>query len=267
MKIMTASRSAYQASTGLLILAMICVGTFSLCGWLVAWCLHGAYLKQDFLGMVLLSIGTLTVLKQIWKTRHYTKSILCSATADFPYHVQRQFNQLGIDSSKVVLVQSVEPLAFCFDFLKPRICLSTGLIDVLSSSQLQAVLLHEDYHRQRRDPLRMLAVKSIGAALFFLPFIQEWCRIFEIKLELDADRYAVQRTSRSALAGALHQLLKYSPRTFSISHTGVITSRLSANSARIAALLGDRSKSERISIKSLISSTAILWIICLLLMI
>jgi len=140
-------------------------------------------------------------------------------------------------------------------------------VDLLSTSQLQAVLLHEDYHRQRFDPLRILAVKSISSALFFLPFIHEWCHIFEIKLELDADHYAVQRTSRSALAGALHNLLQPSSKILSISPLGVITAGLSANSARIAALLGERSKPEQIPLKSLISSTAIIWTICVVLMI
>jgi hypothetical protein len=139
-------------------------------------------------------------------------------------------------------------------------------VALLPSAQLQAVLLHEDYHRQRFDPLRILVVRTISAALFFLPFVREWRRLFEIKLELDADRYAVHQTSKAALAGALHRLLNYSPSPLSISEAGIITAGLSANTARIAALLGERAEPERISLKSVISSTAILWGICFILM-
>ena len=261
-----ANRPIYKVSTGALLIAIVCIGAVSLCGWLVAWCLNGAHFKQIFLVMILLSIGLLAMLRQIWRTRRCIGDLLRSVQADLPAHLQNQMTQHGIAPSSVVLVQSAEPLAFCHGFLEPKIYFSTGLVDLLSPAQLQAVLLHEDYHRQRFDPLRILVVRAISAALFFLPFVRDWRRLFEIKLELDADHYAVHQTGKAALAGALHQLLNYTPGALSISEAGIITARLSANTARIAALLGERSKPEQISLKSVISSTAILWVICFILM-
>lgn len=261
------NRPLYKVSTGVLLIAIACIGMVSLCGWLVAWCLNGTYLKQFFLVMVLLSIGLFTLFRQIWKTRRCVGDLLQSVEIDLPEHLQTQIALRRIARSSVVLVQSAEPLAFCHGFLKPHICLSTGLVELLTPAQLQAVLLHEDYHRRRFDPLRILVVRAIGAALFFLPFVREWCRLFEVKLELEADHYAVHQTSKAALAGALHRLLNRSPGALSISETGVITAGLSANTTRIAALLGERAEPERISLKSVISSTAILWGMCLLLMI
>ncbi|MBZ0294896.1 MAG: M56 family metallopeptidase [Anaerolineae bacterium] len=263
---MIENRPLYNLSTSALLLAIICIGTVSLCGWLVAWCLSGTPFKQIFLVMILLSIGLFTLLRQIRRTQRCIGDLLLSAEAALPEHLQMQIAQRGIDRSNIILVQSAEPLAFCSGFLKPHICLSTGLVDLLSPAQLQAVLLHEDYHRQRFDPLRILVVRAISAALFFLPFVREWRRLFEIKLELEADRYAVSLSSKVALAGALHQLLNYSPSRLSISEAGIITAGLSANTARIAALLGERANPEQISRKSVISSTAILWVICFILM-
>ena len=261
------NRSLYKVSTGVLLIAIVCIGMVSLCGWLVAWCLNGTHLKQFFLVVVLLSIGLFTLFRQIWRTRRCVGDLLQSVEIDLPEYLQMQIAQRRIALSSVVLVQSADPLAFCHGFLEPMIYLSTGLVDLLTPAQLQAVLLHEDYHRQRFDPLRILVVRTISAALFFLPFVREWQRLFEVKLELDADRYAVHRTSKAALAGALHRLLNHSPNALSISASGVITAGLSANTARIAALLGERAEPERISLRSVISSTAILWGMCLLLMI
>jgi Zn-dependent protease with chaperone function len=261
------NRPLYKVSTGVLLIAIVCIGMVSLCGWLVAWCLNGTHLKQFFLVVVLLSIGLFTLFRQIWRTRRCVGDLLQSVEIDLPEYLQTQIAQRRIALSSVVLVQSADPLAFCHGFLKPKIYLSTGLVALLPSAQLQAVLLHEDYHRQRFDPLRILVVRTISAALFFLPFVREWRRLFEIKLELDADRYAVHLTSKATLAGALHQLLNYSPNTLSISEVGVITAGLSANTARIAALLGERAEPKQISLQSLISSTAILWTMCLVLMI
>ncbi len=260
-------RPIYKVSTGVLLIAIMCIGTVSLCGWLVAWCLNGTHFKQFFLVIVLLLTGLFAVLRQTWRTWRCIGDLLHSVETDLPAHLQAQIAQRGIDRSSIILVQSAEPLAFCSGFLRPCICLSTGLVALLSPAQLQAVLLHEDYHRQHFDPLRILVVRAVSAALFFMPFVREWRRLFEIKLELDADRYAVHRTSRAALAGALHQLLNYSPNALSISEVGIITAGLSANTARIAALLGERAEPEQISLKSVISSTAILWGMCLLLMI
>jgi hypothetical protein len=259
-------RAMYKLSTGALLFAVFCIGTVSLCGWFAIWHLSGTYLKPLFLLVVLFSLALLTTLRQIWKTRRCMQALLCLAVTDLPPHVHTLIAQRGINRSSLILMQSPEPLAFCYGFLKPRICLSTGLVELLSPSQLQAVLFHEDYHRQRFDPLRILLVRAVGTALFFLPFVREWCRLFEINLELDADRYAVRQTSRAALAGALYHLLNPSPTTPSVSGAGVITAGLSASTVRIAALLGERSKPGHISLRSVIHSTAVLWVICLLLM-
>ena len=100
----------------------------------------------------------------------------------------------------------------------------------------------------------------VSAMFFFLPIVRDWCAIFKIKLELNADRYAAHKTSKAALAGALHQMLTYTPPSLSIPE--LATARLSANTARIAALLGERSPIERISVKRFLVSTIIIWILC-----
>jgi Zn-dependent protease with chaperone function len=169
----------------------------------------------------------------------------------------------GIQASDFILIESSEPVAFCFGFFHPRICLSTGFITLLSKTQLRAAVLHEDYHRQKFDPLRILLLEVFTKALFFLPVVQEYSRLYKIQLELAADRYAVERAGKAALAGALHRLIN------SVSNPnpsyGIIAG-ISANSARIAALLGDRSLKQAISLRSLLLSSLIIWLLCLGLM-
>lgn len=264
---MKASKSVHNLFTSILIVATICISTLSLCGWLVAWCLDGSNVKRLFFLAVLLIVAILSLLKQIWRTQSCTKNLLRVAKTSVPNHVQTLITQQNIDRKKVVLVQSCEPTAFCFGFLNPQICLSTGLVNLLSKKQLQAVLLHEEYHRQRFDPLRILLLNTLCSTLFFLPFVQEWRRLFEIQLELNADRYAVERTGKGALAGALYQLLSHAPHPTLINNKGVVAAGLSANNMRVAALLGNRSASERISLRSIISTTFILWVLCFILMI
>lgn len=256
------SKRTYPLFTGLLMLALVCLSFVSLCGWIMNWCLKSDFVKQAGLTAVLLTIGAFAVVWQIWRTSRYTRQLLNHAHIPLPPHLEALVTEFGPDVSQVVLIQSSKPIAFCFGFLRPRICLSTGLVELLSVPQLQAALLHEDHHRRRFDPLRILIVEALGAAFFFLPIVQEWRVLYKIQLELDADCYAANKAGKAALAGALHRLLSLSPDSAS----GVVTAGLSANSARIAALLGERSTPQQISARSFVSSALILWVLCLLLM-
>lgn len=261
---MTMNKSKPTLFTGLLLLALACISLVNLCSWVINWCLGADFVKQGGLIASLLAIGLFTLVWQIWRTSRYTKQLLSYTHIPLTSHLESLAAELGFNTSRVVLVQAPQPIAFCFGFLRPRICLSVGLVELLSTPQLRAALLHEDYHRRRFDPLRILLVEAVGGALFFLPVAQEWRALYKIKLELDADRYAVERAGKAALAGALHRLLTDSAAPMS---ARVAAAGISANSARIAALLGDRSTPQQISAKSFIRSALILWVLCLLLMI
>ncbi len=56
--------------------------------------------------------------------------------------------------------------------LRPRIVLPVSLLRRLSPAELRAVLLHEEEHRRRRDPLRFLAFRLCRSVLFFYPLLQ-----------------------------------------------------------------------------------------------
>lgn len=172
--------------------------------------------------------------------------------------------QLGItklpEMPGINIVEVPTALAVCLGLFRPEIYVSRGLIEQLSPKQLQAVLDHETYHQSRFDPLRILIIDMLAAPLFFLPAVQEWRRIQSARLELKADAYAVGQTGRVALAGALHTLL--SEEMLPVPQ---VSAGLSVSTVRVATLLGER-QPLRISVKSLVISTAILWTLCLLLM-
>lgn len=262
---MKSNKSVHNLFTSSLIVATICISTLSFCGWLVAWCLDGSNVKRPLFLGILLIVAVLSLLWQIWKTQSSTKELLNLAKTDMPADIRTLISQHNVDPEEVVLLQLPDPTAFCFGFFRPRICLSTGLVNLLSQKQLQAVLSHEDYHRKRFDPLRILLLNTLCSTLFFLPFVQEWRRLIEIQLELNADQYAVQQTGKGALAGALYQLLNYPPHP--IYGKGIVAAGLNANNFRVAALLGNRSTPEPISLRSIISTTLILWVLCFILMI
>jgi Zn-dependent protease with chaperone function len=259
------TKPSHGAFTGLFMLVLGCVSLVSMCGWFLKWCMDAVPTKEIVLATGLVGIGLLTLIWQAWRTCRCTNRLVHYARTPLPLKFRAQGVEFGLDPQHIILIQSPQPIALCFGFLRPRICLSTGLLGLLSQTQIKAALLHEDYHRQRFDPLRLLAIEAITAALFFLPIVREWRVIFKIKLELDADHHAVQKTGKAALAGALHRILSYSSAPAPLSN--IVAAGLNANAARIAALLGERATPQQVSNKSIFYSTAVLWILCLILMV
>ncbi len=96
-----------------------------------------------------------------------------------------------------------EPTAFCAGALQPKLHVSRGLIQILGSDELDAVLLHEAHHRRRFDPLRRAMTRSLADVVFFIPVLRWWADWQIERSELAADRAVLKRLGPRPLAGAL----------------------------------------------------------------
>ena len=217
-----------------------------------------------------LLIGVSQLGKRLWQTYRFVAKLQVATgvkpTATPSVRLASLCTTLGLARPVTVLATPV-PLAFCFGLLNPAICLSTGLIETLTDRELKAVLLHEEHHRRHYDPLRTLLVDVAAALLFFLPAAVEWRNLFHVATELAADRYAVRLAGRFSLAGALHKLLTH-PLTIQLPATdmGAIRS-FSATDARLAHLLDGTRFTWRFSPPSLMRSSLILILGCVVLQI
>jgi len=99
------------------------------------------------------------------------------------------------------------PAAFCFGLLRPRIVVTSGLIACLTDDELAAAVWHEIQHARVREPLRCFLARLIANSFFWLPVLNDLFDRYTLTRELDADRVASARTSRHALAGALHEVV------------------------------------------------------------
>ncbi len=116
------------------------------------------------------------------------------------------------DVASAVPVDQIDiprPVALCHGLLRPRIIISTGLIETLDDEALSAVLAHETAHARRHDPLRLLALRvgTVAASLF--PIIRPLAAHVRAETEWAADRYAADRCGTAALARALHTILSH----------------------------------------------------------
>jgi bla regulator protein blaR1 len=105
----------------------------------------------------------------------------------------------------VRVIDSASPHAFCAGYLRPRVYISRGALEILSEPELAAVLSHEDRHRRTRDPLRFACGRLLSQALFFLPALRPLGVRYEELAELQADEAAVRASAgeRGPLAAAL----------------------------------------------------------------
>lgn len=134
------------------------------------------------------------------------------------------------------VVELDTPVAFSYGCLRPRVLVSTGLIELLLPSELEALLLHEREHVRQRDPLKVAVGKLLASTVFFAPLISGLYRRYLVEKELAADRAAVlEQGSAEHLSAALLQLLDHRQLPAPAAGAGAGE----ALSARVDALLGE----------------------------
>lgn len=164
------------------------------------------------LGTVVLGLAgvsvVLTALKVTRTLRHTRRALADHRPAATPARLTAAAGAVGV-ARDVVCFADARAFAYCRGFLRPRIWISSGALRRLRRRELEAVLLHEDFHRRQRDPLRILISRVLGQILYAIPLIGLLAARFEVAKELDADRAAVQAQGTTRyLARALYSLAR-----------------------------------------------------------
>jgi Zn-dependent protease with chaperone function len=108
-----------------------------------------------------------------------------------------------------ILVPHQAPAAFTIGLFKPKIVLTTGLLDLLDPPEVQAVIFHEQYHRRYRDPLVICMLEIASKAMWYIPAFKWVSGIYKVAAEIMADKHAMTLMGGSdALGGALLKMLK-----------------------------------------------------------
>lgn len=109
-----------------------------------------------------------------------------------------------VEPARIRIFRSMRPDAFTIGLLRPKICLSVGLLETMTETEVQAVLHHEHAHVTVRDPLRLAAVRVLSDFLWFLPITRILAETFSRMAELRADETAVSAGDNSLeLASAI----------------------------------------------------------------
>ena len=153
-----------------------------------------------------IALGLVALFRQLIETVALIRTLLSLRIAT-PAAVAALAHELRL-GDRVDVVSDRRPFSFCYWFLRPRICLSTGLVGRLDSDELAAVLLHERYHLRHRDPLRLVIARYFAAGLYVVPVVEELVEYYTVQKEIAADQDAVRTAGGvRALASALYKVL------------------------------------------------------------
>ena len=203
---------------------------------LASWLCNRQGIVRDFLMMLLPLLvlalrGCFTGLRQARQTRRLVRIMLSFPRRPLSSEVRAIVHRLGI-VDRIDIIEFPAPKAFCYGFLRPRICVTASLVETLTASELEAVLRHERHHLRQHDPLRSLLWTTLTGALWWLEHHAEHARLLR---ELAADRAVLREQGRIPLASALLKILS-SPHAEQPSLGKVAISGLSETDARIQQL-------------------------------
>lgn len=149
----------------------------------------------------LIGAGSSALGRQWWRGRRL-RSWLAEVGTDQSPALMDAVARSGI-RCPVVQVGDSARYAFTYGLWRPRIAISSGLVSALGPDELLAVLYHEGYHVEHRDPLKVLAFRTWAAAFFLMPMIGAVLRRLLARQELAADRLAMRHCDVGSVAGAL----------------------------------------------------------------
>ena len=182
--------------------------------------------------LALIVVGLRAGAAQLIRTRRATQYFLHMQQIGIPVHLVDLARALGI-YGRLDVVDSPLPEAFCYGIVRPRICVTTGVLTLLSAAEIEAVLRHERHHLRRFDPLRALLWTMLDGAYWWMEQGGEQARL---RRELAADRAVIVAGGRLPLASALLKLLAHPCRRTIPMHE-LAVSGISVTDARIDQLL------------------------------
>ena len=198
-----------------------------------------------------ISLGLVTLFRQLLATAVLIRGLVAQKIA-LPSTVVAAASGLDLDG-RIDVVADERPFSFCYWFLRPRICLSSALVERLDADELRAVLYHERYHLRQRDPLRQVVARYFAAGLYVVPVVDELLAFHTLQKEIEADQDAVRASGGvRSLASALYKIL---PDADDVS-LGLLVpvSSLSVTEARIDQLVAGRPLSIALSPLSVVLS-------------
>ena len=78
-----------------------------------------------------------------------------------------------------------------------------------SAEEMDAIIFHEEYHQNNRDPLKLFCFTLLAEGMIYIPILKGLLQRYHVYQELAADKYAMRKMkSKFELGSALLKLIK-----------------------------------------------------------
>ncbi|MNI15530.1 heat shock protein HtpX [compost metagenome] len=147
--------------------------------------------------------------KQFYYSRRTYGKLLLHKHYDLTEQMNHTYSEGG---SHILVVSHPESLALTMGFIRPQIIVSTGMLQLLDEDELEALIQHETFHRNKKDPLKTFLMSICSSVLWYIPILTWSYKQYVTVREVLADAYAMNMTgSPESLGSALLKLLRANP--------------------------------------------------------
>ncbi len=130
-------------------------------------------------GLLLLTV--LIVCKRVWRQFFYSKKL---------QKILVPFIRKG---KQIYILPTEEIAAFTIGLFRPKVVMSEGIIHTFSEEEIDAIVFHEEYHQNNRDPLKLFCFTLLAEGMLYIPILKGLLQRYHTYQELAADKYAMQK--------------------------------------------------------------------------
>ena len=144
----------------------------------------------------------------VWRIIQQHKSLEQKTTRN--HYILPIIKKLQLQN-KVRVIQDSRMGAFCFGVTSPKIYISTQMISVATTDEVEVVLRHEKYHLENNDTLVMLFAVFVESLFPFFPLLNDFISHYQTNRELQADKsaFSAMEQGKDHLRSILTKLLHY----------------------------------------------------------
>ncbi|OGC51791.1 hypothetical protein A2W32_00050, partial [candidate division WWE3 bacterium RBG_16_37_10] len=132
----------------------------------------------------------------------------------------------------LVIVENNKCAAFSYGFYRPKMVLSTGLINSLNAKELEAVILHELHHLKYAHVPLIFIMEIIKSSLFFIPLLSVYIQRLRQNFEEEADKTVIKIQGSPEFLERAFDVF-YSKNALNFRFVAPFSARFSKNSKKV----------------------------------